>query len=640
MKRLTFLISLRKIVFLGLFLIIMSINEQANAGVYDSNFELETEHFIVGYEYEETSDLAQKTADELEDVIWKKEIDELGFKSPLRYEGDKFRVYIDDADEELAHPRILGMTVATSDGEIYIVMSETIEDWDTYSNTLGHEFFHVIQYRYLSPEGESFESAPSSSFESGATWIESEIYPELDDYAYYMNVFFGQPNGSIFLAERPGLSYWEYSLAIWVEWIEQSLGVHVIDNFWTELYAFSQKDVDLTQSFTPYLAYRHVTSWENQSILETFHGFTVANINTDQMYAIGENLDDVFISGSYSNYPVEDSGGNYVSLFGSKYYRFYPESSEGNLKLTTSTDSNLGLLLSLVPLNDDGEILEEAVVKKLVPVGQGTGSLTLENAHQYDEVIAIVSPVDIDLESINTSEEIFYIDKDFSFEAEWTTEKPTEVTVEKISLPDSSPYSDLSTTHTNYKSIAYLSEKEVLQGYEDGTFLPENQINRAEFFKILVASLDVEIDPEIYQNCYPDVHDEWYAPYICYGTEQGWIQGYDDGYFRPEQTVNKVEAVKMLLESRSISTNDLTLLNYDLVPYTDIETDEWYYPYLQIAYGLKLLEETGTSLDPDGLRTRAAVSEETFRLTSLLDAQTMTPYTIFYSTDVDDIVIE
>ena len=148
-----------------------------NAGVYDANFGLETEHFIVSYEFEATKDLAEQTAAELEDVIWKKEIETLGFKSPLRYEGDKFRVYIDDNNEEIKHPRVLGITVATSDGEIYIAMSENIEEWDTYANTLTHEFFHVIQYRYLSPEGDSFKAAPSSSFESGAIWIESEMYP-------------------------------------------------------------------------------------------------------------------------------------------------------------------------------------------------------------------------------------------------------------------------------------------------------------------------------------------------------------------------------------------------------------------------------------------------------------------------------
>ncbi|HCW32426.1 MAG: S-layer protein [Candidatus Peregrinibacteria bacterium GW2011_GWE2_39_6] len=636
------LFCVKTLLFFSFLFIGSLIDSQATvyAGVYDSNYTLETEHFVIAYEYTETQDQAQKTADELENIIWEKEINDLGFKSPLRHQGDKFRVYIDDNNEAIKNPKVLGVTVASSDGEIYIAVSESITDWNTYIDTLAHEFFHVIQYRYLSPDGASFQGAPSSSFESGAVWIESKVYPEIDDYASYMNVFLTQPNGSIFLGARPGLSYWEYSLSIWVEWVQENLGTHVVNNFWQELYTLSTQEYDITNSFYPYLVYNRIISWENHTLLELFHKFTIANLNTDQNYAIGKNLNDVVPITTYNAYPVLNTGTNYVSLFGSRYFNFYPESSTGNLKFTLTGDPLVGYLISLVPLDSTGKILHEKVVTKLVTVGSSTGTIILENAQQYSKIIGIVSPVDYQFSDLDLSTEIFQIDKTFSFEADWVTEAPEKIILDKVTIPTISPYPDLSTTHKNYKAITYLTAKKVLQGYPDGTFGPDKSINRAEFFKIVVASLNINIDAQIYNNCYPDVHEEWFAPYICYGTEQGWIQGYPDGTFKPEQPVNKVEAIKMLLESRGISISDLNLLAYNIPPYTDTLTDEWYYPYLEIAYGLKLLEETGEMFNPDAYRNRAEVSEETFRLTTLLDAQKVTPYPIFYCSLVDEQVID
>lgn len=609
------------------------------AGVNDARFSIESKHFKVTYDLESTAELAQQTSDELENRIWPTEIDQLGFKSPLRYEGDKFQVHIDDSNEELTNSKILGVTYAYSDGTIYIVMSETIEDWNTYINTLAHEFFHVIQYRYLSPGGENFQAAPSSSFESGATWIESEVYPEFTDYAAYMNVYFPQPEGSVFLAKRPGLSYWEYSLSIWVEWIEQTLGSHVIDNFWRELYALSQKGYNIEDPFFPYWAYYNVISWENNSILKTFRNFSVANINTSQTYEVGEYLSDARITNTYSNYPVENANSNLTSLFGAKYHKFKSIGTAGNLKVTLIGEEDLGYTVSLIPVDSSGKLLLEDQVATLIPVGKITGSVILDNADHYDHVIGVFSPVDKRFSTIDTSTEIFRIEHNFTFTADWTDELSTNQ-FGKIKIPSTSPYTDLTTSHMNYKAITYLSEKDVLEGYSDGTFKPSTGINRAEFFKILVASLDVEINPEVYKDCYPDVHAEWYAKYICYGTAQGWVEGYPDGTFKPGDSINKVEALKMLLESRNISTNGLTLLNYNIPSYTDTPEEEWYYPYLQIAYGLKLLEEKESTFNPNGLRTRSEVSEETFRLTGLIDANTVSPDPIFYSGLVDELVLE
>ena len=105
-------------------------------------------------------------------------------------------------------------------------------------------------------------------------------------------------------------------------------------------------------------------------------------------------------------------------------------------------------------------------------------------------------------------------------------------------------FSDVSTS-TSYKTaIEALQTKGVIEGYADGTFKPASTINRAEFLKIVLESQDrTSIDGS---NCFPDVRDEWYAKYVCTAKEEGVIEGYPDGLYKPDQNINFVEATKIL----------------------------------------------------------------------------------------------
>lgn len=99
------------------------------------------------------------------------------------------------------------------------------------------------------------------------------------------------------------------------------------------------------------------------------------------------------------------------------------------------------------------------------------------------------------------------------------------------------------------KSITYLTTGGFVQGYSDGTFRPLAKLNRAEFTKIVIAS---RFQPADYTSftvgCFPDVAaEQWYTPYICFAKNKGIIGGNPDGTFRPGDTVNQAEALKILL---------------------------------------------------------------------------------------------
>gem|GEM_PF-3137947 len=172
-----------------------------------------------------------------------------------------------------------------------------------------------------------------------------------------------------------------------------------------------------------------------------------------------------------------------------------------------------------------------------------------------------------------------------------------------------STFSDLAATHKNRTAIMYLKDRGIINGYSDGTFKPDKTVNRAELLKILVEGKGVTPDANQYGNCFKDVKTEWFAPYVCYAKEQGWVTGYSDGNFRPAQTVNKVESLKMLLNSQDVATGTVSVK-----PFSDVGMGEWFAPYVSKAKELGILEETGTTFGGSGGMKRAGICENLYRL--------------------------
>ena len=118
------------------------------------------------------------------------------------------------------------------------------------------------------------------------------------------------------------------------------------------------------------------------------------------------------------------------------------------------------------------------------------------------------------------------------------------------------------------KAILALKEKGILKGYTDGSFKPFNSINRAEFSKIVIGATGLTL---VGKNCFSDVNDEWFVPYVCTAQANGIIRGYSDGTFRPGKEVNVVEALKITLGAFNVSVRNLK------------NNEEWYVPYVEYA---------------------------------------------------------
>ncbi len=168
---------------------------------------------------------------------------------------------------------------------------------------------------------------------------------------------------------------------------------------------------------------------------------------------------------------------------------------------------------------------------------------------------------------------------------------------------------DLNQSHTNYDAITYLEENNILNGYPDGTFKPDNSVNRAEFLKIILEGSSITLD-ETENTPFSDVnHSAWYAEYIKKAYKEGWVVGYSDGTFRPEQTINKVEALKILGE---VQAWQLETMPSDH-PFDDVFKAAWYATYVSYAKERNYLEETSGNFFPGDLMSRAKISEIIYR---------------------------
>ena len=169
-------------------------------------------------------------------------------------------------------------------------------------------------------------------------------------------------------------------------------------------------------------------------------------------------------------------------------------------------------------------------------------------------------------------------------------------------------FSDVPDDHPNRKAIIVLALSGIITGNPDGTFRPDAPINRAELTKVVVGS---KVTPKAtyYKNCFPDVEEEWFAPYVCYALEQQWVGGYPDGTFRPANPVSNVEAIKIIFNGLRLNPSN----NVTEPPFDDTSVDQWFTPYIAAAKKLNILEEQSGNYEPGKLMTRAKVAENLYR---------------------------
>lgn len=195
---------------------------------------------------------------------------------------------------------------------------------------------------------------------------------------------------------------------------------------------------------------------------------------------------------------------------------------------------------------------------------------------------------------------IGYPDKTFRPEANMTRAEATvmfsRLLLRSIDVDKTytNSFTDVKNTEWYYNAIGYMEQFGIIKGYTDGTFKPDAPITRAEF-----AAISSRFDKLTTgnQNVYSDVpNNHWAKEYISFATTKGWVTGYPDGTFKPDNKITRSEVVTVtnrILErvcDENYVENNTSLIKH----FKDLTNSHWaYYNICEAANGHEYIKYSG-----------------------------------------------
>jgi hypothetical protein len=154
-------------------------------------------------------------------------------------------------------------------------------------------------------------------------------------------------------------------------------------------------------------------------------------------------------------------------------------------------------------------------------------------------------------------------------------------------------FPDVPGDHPYNSPIEALAIEGVVTGNPDGYFYPARPVNRAEFLTMLYrATKKTPRSASI--SCFSDVNaTAWYANVVCDAVSEGYVNGYPDGSFKPEQSVNRIEALKMLYKVFGLAVLTGDEADIAAESFTDVQAGEWYATFVSSSYRNGLLPVAG-----------------------------------------------
>ena len=137
-------------------------------------------------------------------------------------------------------------------------------------------------------------------------------------------------------------------------------------------------------------------------------------------------------------------------------------------------------------------------------------------------------------------------------------------------------FEDVKTGDWFYKEVETLYNIGIVDGMDEHKFSPDEPVTRAEFAVVEARFADLDYkDGNIFDDV-PNGH--WAYSYINAAANAGWIEGYPDGSFRPDEPISRAEVVRLVnsMVNRSVTLDKLKELGVEC-PYNDLVENHWGY---------------------------------------------------------------
>jgi len=137
-------------------------------------------------------------------------------------------------------------------------------------------------------------------------------------------------------------------------------------------------------------------------------------------------------------------------------------------------------------------------------------------------------------------------------DAYYSSEFDVKIAEKDTNISAATSFDDVPLSHENYTAIKYLVSNGVINGYNDGTFKPEAVVTRSEAVKLILEGIDAPI--EVSYLPFKDLPtDDWSYKYVSTAYTKSVVSGYPDGQFKGGNTVNRAEFLKILLTAMDIN---------------------------------------------------------------------------------------
>ena len=152
----------------------------------------------------------------------------------------------------------------------------------------------------------------------------------------------------------------------------------------------------------------------------------------------------------------------------------------------------------------------------------------------------------------------------------------TNHSYEKPFIATGEAFPDVNNGRWSVRDIEYMSDKGIVNGYPDGEFKPESNLTRAEFASLIRRFAKLEDSDK--ENPFSDLEkSHWAYEDILALNASGLMQGYEDGTYRPENKITRAEVMTVINKILGRNPSEPYVKTLDFNPFNDLERDKWYY---------------------------------------------------------------
>ncbi|WBW49366.1 SHIRT domain-containing protein [Peptoniphilus equinus] len=147
-------------------------------------------------------------------------------------------------------------------------------------------------------------------------------------------------------------------------------------------------------------------------------------------------------------------------------------------------------------------------------------------------------------------------------------------------------YFDVTSDAWYYGAVGYLTEEAVLTGYPDGSFRPDAPVTRGEFATVVFKFAHLQSDGTSHFTDLTMTH--WAYPAVDALYRLGWVKGYGDTTFKPDNPITRGEVVTIVnrMLQRKVDVDFVDRHSEDLVRFADVTPGYWaYYDIVEALNG-------------------------------------------------------